>query len=63
MRLDRNWDVVDRVSGPGNRRPDVTAALRELATQVDGESKAARRGLLSRLLASGAKKGSVAKKG
>ncbi len=41
----------------------VTAALRELATQVDGESKAARPGLLSRLLASGAKKGSVAKKG
>jgi len=41
----------------------VTAVLRELATQVDGESKAARRGLLSRLLASGAKKGSVAKKG
>jgi len=41
----------------------VMAALRELVTQVDGESQAARRGLLSRLLASGAKKGSVAKKG
>jgi pilus assembly protein CpaE len=41
----------------------ATAALRELATQVDGESKTARRGLLSRLLAAGAKKGSVAKKG
>ena len=41
----------------------VTAALRELVTQVDGESQAVRRGLLSRLLASGAKKGSVAKKG
>jgi Flp pilus assembly CpaE family ATPase len=41
----------------------VTAALRELATQVDGESKTARPGLLSRLLAAGAKKGSVAKKG
>jgi pilus assembly protein CpaE len=41
----------------------VTAALRELGTQVDGESKAARGGLLSRLLAVGAKKGAAAKKG
>lgn len=41
----------------------VTAALRELITQVDGESKAVQRGLLSRLLAAGAKKGTVAKKG
>jgi pilus assembly protein CpaE len=41
----------------------VTAALRDLVTQVDGESQAARPGLLSRLLAAGAKKGSVAKKG
>jgi pilus assembly protein CpaE len=41
----------------------VTTALRELATQVDGESKAAPKGLLSRLLAVGAKKGAAAKKG
>ena len=41
----------------------VTAALRELETQVDGESKAAQGGLLSRLLAIGAKKGAAAKKG
>jgi len=41
----------------------VTAALKELETQVDGESKAAQGGLLSRLLAIGAKKGAAAKKG
>jgi pilus assembly protein CpaE len=41
----------------------VTAALRELATQVDGGSNAAPKGLLSRLLAIGAKKGAAAKKG
>jgi pilus assembly protein CpaE len=41
----------------------VTAALRELETQLDGKSEAARGGLLSRLLAKGAKKGAAAKKG
>lgn len=41
----------------------ATVALRELETQVDGESKAAQGGLLSRLLAIGAKKGAAAKKG
>lgn len=41
----------------------VTAALRELETQVDGKSEAAPGGLLSRLLAIGAKKGAAAKKG
>jgi pilus assembly protein CpaE len=41
----------------------VTAALRELEAQVDGKSEAASGGLLSRLLAIGAKKGAAAKKG
>jgi len=41
----------------------VTAALRELEAQIDGKSEAAQGGLLSRLLAIGAKKGAAAKKG